>query len=72
KIVEIVDAERDDSVDIVVTGYPAFLALLEEFSSRGGMLLLIAIGIIGVIHYEAFRTLQGLILPLVTPIVAVT
>ena len=72
KIVEIVDAERDDSVDIVVTGYPAFLALLEKFSSRGGMLLLIAIGIIGVIHYEAFRTLQGLILPLVTPIVAVT
>ena len=72
KIVEIVDAERDDSVDIVVTGYPAFLALLEKFSSRGGMLLLIAIGIIGVIHYEAFRTMQGLILPLVTPIVAVT
>ncbi len=72
KIVEIVDAERDDSVDIVVTGYPAFLALLEKFSSRGGMLLLIAIGIIGVIHYEAFRTMQGLILPLVTPFVAVT
>ena len=72
KIVEIVDAERDDSVDIVVTGYPAFLALLEKFSSRGGMLLLIAIGIIGVIHYEAFRTMQGLILPLVTPLVAVT
>ena len=72
KIVEIVDAERDDSVDIVVTGYPAFLALLEKFSSRGGILLLIAIGIIGVIHYEAFRTMQGLILPLVTPLVAVT
>ncbi len=72
KIVEIVDAERDDSVDIVVTGYPAFLALLEKFSSRGGMLLLIAIGIIVVIHYEAFRTMQGLILPLVTPLVAVT
>ena len=72
KILEIVDAERDDSVDIVVTGYPAFLSLLEQFSSRGGLLLLIAIAIIGVIHYEAFRTMQGLILPLVTPIVAVT
>ena len=72
KILEIVDAERDDSVDIVVTGYPAFLALLEKFSGRTGLLLLIAIGIIGVIHYEAFRTMQGLILPLVTPIIAVT
>jgi len=72
KIEDIVAAERDDSVDIVVTGYPAFLALLEQFSGRGGLLLLIAIGVIGIIHYEAFRTIQGLILPLVTPIVAVT
>lgn len=71
KILDIVNAERDDSVDIVVTGYPAFLALLEQFSGRTGLLLLIAIGIIGVIHYEAFRTMQGLILPLVTPIIAV-
>jgi predicted RND superfamily exporter protein/outer membrane lipoprotein-sorting protein len=72
KITDIVDAERDDSVDITVTGYPAFLALLEQYSSRGGVLLLIALGVIGVVHYEAFRTLQGLILPLVTPLVAVT
>ncbi len=72
KIEDIVAAERDDSVDIVVTGYPAFLALLEQFSGRGGLLLLIAIGVIGIIHYEAFRTVQGLVLPLVTPIVAVT
>lgn len=72
KITDIVDAERDDSVDIVVTGYPAFLALLEQYSSRGGILLLIALGVIGVVHYEAFRTLQGLILPLLTPLVAVT
>ena len=72
KITDIVDAERDDSVDIVVTGYPAFLALLEQYSARGGILLLIALGVIGVVHYEAFRTLQGLILPLVTPLVAVT
>lgn len=71
KILEIVNAERDDSVDIVVTGYPAFLSLMEQFSGRTGLLLLIAIGIIGVIHYEAFRTMQGLILPLVTPIIAV-
>ncbi|MEY3264225.1 MAG: hypothetical protein RL717_1702 [Pseudomonadota bacterium] len=72
KILEIVESERDESVDIVVTGYPAFLAQLEQFSARGGLLLLLAIGIIGVIHYEAFRTIQGLILPLLTPIIAVT
>ena len=71
KINEIVDAERDDSVDIAVTGYPAFLAMIEQYSGRMKWLLLAALVIIGIIHWEAFRTIQGLILPLVTPLVAV-
>lgn len=71
KINEAVDPERDDSVTIEVTGYPPFIALFEKFAGLTPFLLLIAIVIIGVIHFEAFRTLQGLILPLVTPIIAV-
>jgi len=71
KINEAVDAERDDSVTIEVTGYPPFIALFEKFAGLTPFLLLIAIVIIGIIHFEAFRTLQGLILPLVTPIIAV-
>ena len=71
KINAIADKERDDSVDIAVTGYPAFLAMIEKYSGRMKWMLLAALVIIGLIHYEAFRTIQGLILPLLTPLVAV-
>ncbi|MFN0313702.1 MAG: outer membrane lipoprotein-sorting protein [Burkholderiales bacterium] len=71
KINAIVDAERDDRVDVMVSGYPPFLSMFEKFAGRTPMLLLAALVIIGLIHFEAFRTWQGLILPLVTPLVAV-
>ena len=72
RINEIVDAERDDSVDIEVSGYPPFLSLIEQYSGRLFKLLLpLAVLVIGLVHWEAFRTIQGLILPLVTPILAV-
>ena len=71
RIEEIVDAERDDSVDIMISGYPPFLAMFERFAGRTPLLLLAALVIIGIIHYEAFRTVQALLLPLLTPLVAV-
>ena len=71
KINAIVDAERDDSVEIMVSGYPQFLSMFERYAGRTPMLMLAALVVIGLIHWEAFRTLQGLILPLVTPLVAV-
>lgn len=61
---------RDSSVTIAVSGQPAFLAALETFSKRMAWLLPIAVVLIGLIHMEAFRTVQGLILPLVTAILA--
>lgn len=66
-----VAAERDASVDIAVSGYPTFLAWLEKFSGRMGIFLPAALIIIGLVHWEAFRTRQALILPLVTAILAV-
>jgi predicted RND superfamily exporter protein len=63
--------ERDASVDITVSGEPIFLAWLEKFSGRMGLFLPAALVIIGLVHWEAFRTLQALILPLVTAILAV-
>ena len=71
KINAIAEKEMDDSVDIAVTGYPAFLGMIEKYSGRMKFLLLAALVIIGLIHYEAFRTIQGLLLPLLTPLVAV-
>ncbi|MDH4121147.1 MAG: MMPL family transporter [Deltaproteobacteria bacterium] len=71
KVEKIVAPLRDDQVEIHVAGAPVFLALLETFSERMGILFPLAVLIIGLIHYEAFRTFQGLILPLVTSLLAV-
>ena len=68
---EIVDPERDSTVDISTGGLPIFLATLEKFSARMAFLFPLALLIIGIIHYEAFRTFQALVLPLVTALVAV-
>ena len=60
----------DETVDIAVAGQPLFLALLERYSGRMVFLVPLSILIIGLIHFEAFRTLQGLVLPLVTALFA--
>jgi predicted RND superfamily exporter protein/outer membrane lipoprotein-sorting protein len=66
-----VQPELDASVDIQVSGITIFLALLEKYSARMGFLFPIALLIIGLIHYEAFRTVQALVLPLVTALLSV-
>src|SRR5581483_9222654 len=65
------DKERDDSVEISMGGWPVYGAQLERFSQRMAFLFPIAVLITGLIHYEAFRTIQGLVLPLVTALLAV-
>jgi predicted RND superfamily exporter protein len=62
---------KDGTVTFMVTGQPIFLAALEKYSDRMGFLLPIAIVVIGLLHFEAFRTVQGLVLPLVTALLAV-
>lgn len=72
KIVQdIVAPEKDESVEINVSGLPVFLSQLEKFSARMAFLFPLALLIIGLIHYEAFRTVQALVLPLVTALLAV-
>ena len=66
-----IDPERDSSVDIALGGQVIVLAQLEKFSERMAFFLPLAILIVGLIHYEAFRTIQALVLPLVTAIIAV-
>jgi predicted RND superfamily exporter protein/outer membrane lipoprotein-sorting protein len=67
----VVDRERDGSVEIAVGGLPVFLKNLENFAMRMGYLFPLAIILIGLIHYEAFRTKQAAYLPLVTALLAV-
>lgn len=71
KVEAILDRERNDSVEIAVGGWPVFATQLEHYSERMGFLFPLAVLITGLIHYEAFRTVQGLVLPLVTALLAV-
>lgn len=71
RVQAIADRERDPSVEIAVSGLPIYLAQIEGYSQRMATLFPIAVLITGLIHYEAFRTIQGLLLPLVTALLAV-
>lgn len=67
----IVDAERGSTVEFAIGGMPSFLAHVESYSERMGFLLPIAILLVGLILFEAFRTFQGMFLPLGTALLAV-
>lgn len=66
-----IESEKDETVEIRLSGAPVFLSLLEQYSERMGFLFPLALLIIGLIHFEAFRTFQALFLPLVTALLAV-
>lgn len=71
RVRSVTDRERDGTVDIHVGGLPVFVAEVERYSQRMAFLFPLAVLITGLIHYEAFRTVQGLVLPLVTALLAV-
>jgi predicted RND superfamily exporter protein len=70
-IQSIIGQVGDESVGIVMGGWPVLASQLEHYSDRILYFFPLAILLIGLIHYEAFRTLQGLVLPLVTSLLAV-
>lgn len=67
----VVEAEAGADVDITLGGNPIYLDQTEKYAQRINLLFPIAILVIGLLHFEAFRTKQGLILPLVTALMAV-
>jgi predicted RND superfamily exporter protein/outer membrane lipoprotein-sorting protein len=71
KVEAVVEHERDSRVEINVGGIPSFLARIEIYSERIGFLFPIAILVLSLVLFEAFRTKQGLILPLLTAGLAV-
>ncbi|MGI4840740.1 MAG: outer membrane lipoprotein-sorting protein [Janthinobacterium lividum] len=68
---KVVDAFQSDDYTITYGGNPVYLEKTEQFANRINILFPIAILVIGLLHFEAFRTKQGLILPLVTALMAV-
>jgi predicted RND superfamily exporter protein len=67
----ILEKERGPEVDYAVGGAPSFLSHVEIYSERMRFLFPLAVLIVGLILFEAFRTFQGMILPLVTALLAV-
>lgn len=68
---EIIARESDDTTDIYITGMPIWLSYLDQFAREMPLYLLFTIIIIGLIHYEAFRTIQAMLLPLITAVLSV-
>jgi hypothetical protein len=67
----IVAEEQTAGLRIALSGNPVFLHQAEVFADRINWLFPIAVLVIGLLHYEAFRTRQGLVLPLVTALLSV-
>lgn len=63
--------EADDGTYTAHVGGPAnYVAWLTRYSARMFFFLPLAVLVIGLAHYEAFRTVQAIVLPLVTALLA--
>ena len=71
KVQNVLAKAATPEIKITSSGTAVFFANVERFSQRMVFLFPIALVIIGLIHLEAFRSVQGLLLPLVTAILAV-
>ncbi len=71
KLESIIGPEREAGVEIVSAGAPSVLHWLLVYTRRVALLFAVALAMIGYLHYRAFRTLQGMIVPLVTALMGV-
>jgi uncharacterized protein len=70
-IEKLIEPERDASLEIVAAGAPSILYWLMQYTRRAALLFGVVLAMIGYLHYRAFRTLQGMFVPLVTALVGV-
>jgi predicted RND superfamily exporter protein len=70
-VLEAVQAANDGTFDVRLSGAVVFLSQLSAYTSRMLILFPAALLVIGLVHYDAFRTLQALFLPLLTALLAV-
>ncbi len=71
KLESILAPEREAGLEVLQAGAPSVLYWLNQYTRRVAILFLVALAMIGYLHYRAFRTLQGMIVPLVTAIMGV-
>ncbi len=66
-----VQAAADGTFDYHLSGPVVFLSRVNTYASRIAYFFPLALVVIGLVHYHAFRTLQALFLPLVTALLSV-
>jgi predicted RND superfamily exporter protein len=71
KLEQIVGPERRPGLEILPAGAPTILHWLLIYTRRVAFLFVLALAMIGYLHYRAFRTLQGMFIPLVTALMGV-
>jgi predicted RND superfamily exporter protein len=67
----VAEAEQDHETEIAVGGLPIALSWLSAYSERIKWIFPLTVLIIGLLHFHAFRTLQGFFIPLLTALLAV-
>ncbi len=72
RIRAVIAEHADPRMDVYLSGLPIWNAQMDRYTARVMMLLGLAVLVIGVVHFEAFRTLQAMFLPLVTAVMSVT
>jgi hypothetical protein len=70
-VLEAVNAAADGTFDYRLSGTAVFMSQLSTYSSRIAYYFPLALLVIGLVHYDAFRTLQALFLPLLTALLSV-
>src|SRR5260370_1527715 len=68
---KIVAPERAPGLTILAAGAPTIMHWLLVYTRRVAALFILALAMIGFLHYRAFRTLQGMFVPLVTALCGV-
>jgi uncharacterized protein len=71
KLNKILQAERTPELEIEPAGAPTVVYWLSQYTKRVAGLFLLTLAMIGYLHYRAFRTLQGMFIPLVTALMGV-
>lgn len=71
RIYEALEPFQDDRVRIHAAGLPFFVATMDGYTVYMLELFPLAVLVIGLVHYEAFRTFQAMLLPLVTALLSV-
>jgi predicted RND superfamily exporter protein len=71
RLERIVEPEREPGLEILPAGAPTVLHWLLIYTRRVAGLFVLALAMIGYLHYRAFRTLQGMFVPLVTALMGV-